>query len=212
MGTAKSKNFTNESIKDSLITATVWANLTQFLRIIVITLVLNWQFGLKLFIPISGMLLFLLIVILWDRLKKKDPKSAKSDGAKDKELDSVKINFKSPFTFKPAITFALLFMFVTIFTKIALYFVGNSGFIISSIISAISGLDAITINTVNFAGKIVSYELGMVVLVIAACVNLFIKMIFVSSTADEYFSKKMNWIFMLTVIIGIVLMFATILI
>ncbi|GAB4162443.1 MAG: MgtC/SapB family protein [Candidatus Dojkabacteria bacterium] len=203
---AASKEVTSKVAKNRLIYATILANLTSFFRIVIIALVINVELGMRVALPMitMGIFLFIWFVVSNSINKRRQSKD-------DKTTDIVKnskfgFSFETPFSFKPALIFMLLYLFVILFTQIAYYFLGDSGFIVSSMISSLSGLDAITINTSVLAGTEVTFELGIIVLVVAACVNLVVKVVFSMLFGDKYFIKKIAWLFLITILLGISMM------
>lgn len=76
------------------------------------------------------------------------------------------------FNIIPALKFAGIYMLVIFLSKIGLEFFGSSGFIASSAIAALAGIDAVLINTAQLAGKAVSYELAAWTFVLVNAVNL----------------------------------------
>ena len=90
----------------------------------------------------------------------------------------------------PALKFALLFLLIKLITKFSLIVFGNSGFIISTILGAVTGLDAITINTAELAGKTITFQTGVVTLILANAVNLLSKAGYAFAQGSRPFAKK----------------------
>jgi uncharacterized membrane protein (DUF4010 family) len=107
------------------------------------------------------------------------------------------------FSLMPALKFALLFLFIKIVTKFALIIFGNSGFIISTVLGAVTGLDAVTINTAELAGKTINYQTGVITLILANAVNLLSKSSYAFAQGSRDFAKK----FFISVIIIIIFSF-----
>jgi len=116
----------------------------------------------------------------------------KRDDKKLENLIETKENLKKDklFSLVPALKFAILFMFIKIATKFALIIFGNNGFIISTILGAVTGLDAVTINTAELAGRTISYQTGVIALILANGVNLFSKSIYAFAQGSRPFAKK----------------------
>jgi uncharacterized membrane protein (DUF4010 family) len=107
------------------------------------------------------------------------------------------------FSLLPALKFAILFLFIKIITKFALVLFGNNGFVISTILGAITGLDAVTINTAELAGKTISYQTGVIALILANSVNLLSKSVYAFTQGSRPFAKK----FLISVLIIIAFSF-----
>jgi uncharacterized membrane protein (DUF4010 family) len=97
---------------------------------------------------------------------------------------------------------------MTTFAHIAF---GDSGFYVSSLISAMSGLDAITMNTASLAGNVITVEVGVLTIVSALIANLLIKIGFVSAFGSRYFKKWINIVFFLSSIVGLLVVYKDIL-
>jgi len=113
----------------------------------------------------------------------------------DKKIENLvetKENLKKDklFSLMPALKFAALFLFIKIVTKFALILFGNNGFIISTILGAVTGLDAVTINTAELAGKTISYQTGVITLILANGVNLLSKSGYAFVQGSRSFAKK----------------------
>lgn len=201
----KDKNFNN-----ALVHAAILANMTSFIRIFLVAAALNLSLAIDVALPMFVMSAFLLGWYLLGRGVLHKGKIKKSDEAKvKKSLDRLGISFSSPFSFGPALAFGGIYVLVLIFTKLALYYLGGGGFILSSMISSMSGLDAITVNTATLAGSEISNELGALVLVLAASVNLAVKALFAAIIGNRYFKGKIFVLFLITIVLGIGTLVAT---
>ena len=185
---SKSKDVKDTQIQDTFVVATILANLTSFWRILLVALIFNAALAERIFIPMVVMSGVLTLFVIF--LNKKDKNAQFHDFTTD-------MSYKSPFSIGPALRFAILFFFVSLFTKIGHLLMGNSGFVLSSMISAFSGLDAITINTASSVGSIITMDVAVLTLVGAAIANLLIKIFIVIFSADGYFRKKVNGSFLL---------------
>ena len=116
----------------------------------------------------------------------------KREDKKSENLTETKENLKNDklFSLMPALKFALLFLLIKLITKFSLIVFGNNGFIISTILGAVTGLDAVTINTAELAGKTISYQTGVVTLILANAVNLFAKSGYAFTQGSRPFAKK----------------------
>jgi uncharacterized membrane protein (DUF4010 family) len=75
-------------------------------------------------------------------------------------------------------------------TKVALLYFGNSGFLITSAIGALAGLDAVMINTASLAGGQISMELAAWTFVLVNAVNLIGKLVYSVIQGSREFAVK----------------------
>ncbi|MFA6081484.1 MAG: MgtC/SapB family protein [Patescibacteria group bacterium] len=179
-----------------LTSAAIFANLSSFLQHFVLLASVNLIFLSKNLIYIFSISVTAVILAFYF-LKKEDKKS--------ENLIQTKENLKKDklFSLMPALKFALLFLFIKIVTKFALIIFGNNGFIVSTILGGVTGLDAVTINTAELAGKTISYQTGVLTLILANSVNLLSKSGYAFAQGSRDFARK----FLLSVIIIIAFSF-----
>ncbi len=79
------------------------------------------------------------------------------------------------FALIPAFKYAGLILLVKIFTKACLLFFGQSGFLFSSIIASLAGLDAVLINLADLAGKSFDLKFAVLVFILVNATNLLSK-------------------------------------
>ena len=96
------------------------------------------------------------------------------------------------FSLRPALQFAFIFMMIKLITKTSLLFFGNSGFLASNILGALTGLDAVTINIAELAGKTISFQTGIVAVVLANTVNLISKVMYTFIQGSREFAFKFS--------------------
>lgn len=173
----KSKN-TNR-----LTAAAIFANLSSFIQHFILLASVNLIFLSKNFVYIFSISVTAIIIGLYF-FRKEDKKS--------EDLVKTKENLKKDklFSLVPALKFAVLFLFIKIATNLSLILFGNNGFIISTILGAVTGLDAVTINTAELAGKTISYQTGVITLILANSVNLLSKSGYAFAQGSSSFAKK----------------------
>ncbi|VVA43469.1 conserved membrane hypothetical protein [Candidatus Roizmanbacteria bacterium] len=176
----KSKHSKNT---DRLVAAAIFANFSSFLQLFILIASVNLIFLSKNLIYIFSITASAVLIGLYF-LKKEDKKL--------ENLIETKENLKKDrlFSLVPALKFALLFLFIKIATKFSLIIFGSNGFIISTVLGAVTGLDAVTINTAEFAGKTISYQTGVVTLILANAVNLLSKSGYAFTQGSRSFAKK----------------------
>lgn len=143
--TALTSSFSIESkeykgLSNPLALGVIIACSTMFFRIIFEVLIINSElvYGVFMSLGLMGITGFILVgyLILTGKDDKKSTKKFETD---------------SPFSIKPALKFAFLFLFITFFSKLFTLIYGNSGIYILSFISGITDVDAITISLLTLA-------------------------------------------------------------
>lgn len=190
--------------QDALIVATLLANAIQFLRTLFLAAALNFMFAGRIALPLVFMALF--FVIWYFRLSRETYKTL------DKGQDYLDLNIKSPFSIVPALAFGALFISVEFVSTLVLYWVGNSGFMVTSVIVAFTGLDAVTITASKFAGDIVSLEIATITMMVAICANMLVKIVFSMISGSKYFKMKILKLFVADIFIGVLVMIMIILV
>lgn len=176
----KSKNTKNTN---RLVSAAVFANLSSFIQLFILLASVNLLFLSKNIIYIVSISISAVLIGIYF-LKREDKKS--------ENLTETKENLKNDklFSLMPALKFALLFLFIKLITKFSLIVFGNNGFIISTILGAVTGLDAVTINTAELAGKTITFQTGVITLILANAVNLLSKSGYAFAQGSKPFAKK----------------------
>lgn len=189
----KSKNIKNTN---RLVSAAIFANFSSFIQMFILLASVNLIFLSKNLIYIISISISAVLIGLYF-LKREDKKL--------ENLPETKENLKNDrlFSLMPALKFALLFLFIKLITKFSLIVFGNNGFIISTILGAVTGLDAVIINTAELAGKTISFQTGVITLILANAVNLLSKSSYAFAQGSLSFAKK----FLVSVIIIITFSF-----
>jgi len=144
----------------ALFAATV-ANSIMFLRILVEILVIRKILIFQLLVPMVSMMVTGLAAALYFWKK---GVSARVD-----------VDIKVPFTLMPALKFGLFFAFVLIASKAALLYLGEAGVYITSVVSGLADVDAITLSMATLAGTAVSQEVAVDAIILAAISNVIAK-------------------------------------
>lgn len=168
--TATTQSLAQESKSQSkmnhLVAAAIVANMVSFVQIAFLIAALSTVYLLSL-LPVLGCMIVACIVLLFYFLKSQDH-SNKSVVKKDE----VKSQAKEIINLSGALKFTGLFLLISIISKIALEFFGNSGFLAATGIGALIGLDAVMINTAQLVGKNIEVQLGVFAFILANFVNL----------------------------------------
>ncbi|KKQ28072.1 MAG: hypothetical protein US42_C0002G0027 [Candidatus Magasanikbacteria bacterium GW2011_GWC2_37_14] len=126
-------------------------------------------------------------------------KTEKKDEAN--KLDTSAEKKGKVFSLMPALKFALILIAVKFVTKICLVVFGNSGFIISSMIASLAGLDAIVINLADMAGKTITFHTALFTLILVSATNMVGKMVYSFIQGKGSFALKLS--LSLAVVIGV---------
>ncbi|MEK7523304.1 MAG: DUF4010 domain-containing protein, partial [Patescibacteria group bacterium] len=175
----------SKSVKNTnrLVSAAIFANFSSFIQLFILLASINLIFLSQNLIYIFSILISAMVLGIY---------FLKKEGKKPENLPETKENLKNDrlFSLMPALKFALLFLLIKLITKFSLIVFGNNGFIISTILGAVTGLDAVTINTAELAGKTISYQTGVITLILANSVNLLSKSGYAFAQGSRPFAKK----------------------
>lgn len=168
------------SFVNHLVGAAILANLASFLQVFLLVGPLNpkWMIFIA---PSILLMVFTAGVLAFIFLKKKEPENQ----VEKQEERPVKI-----FSLMPALKFAGLLIVVKIVTKVCLILFGQSGFIISSVIASLVGLDAILVNLADLAGKTISFQFAFVTFVLVNATNLASKVVYSFLQGTKQFTVK----------------------
>jgi uncharacterized membrane protein (DUF4010 family) len=157
----------NKKIVNPFVLAIVVASSAMFFRIILEVSVLSPGLLNKLLIPMitMGVVGILSVAFFW---VKKDKSS--------KKLEEKMTKLESPFSFKPALKFGAFFAFISLLTKLGVEYMGDSGLYLTSFVSGIMDVDAITVSIADdFVSNKVSELSAVTAITIAAMTNTFVK-------------------------------------
>lgn len=165
-----------------LVSAALLANMVSFVQVAILIGALNGLLLVKL-LPVLGFMCIaaagLLIYFLRVKDEKEEDEKTVIDSARHSIIDIA-----------GALKFALLFLTISVFSKIALEFFGNSGFLIATAIGSLIGLDAVMINTAQLAGNNIDFTLAALAFILANAVNLFGKSFYSFYQGKREFAMK----------------------
>jgi len=172
--------------------ATVVASSMMFLRVLFEVLVINPNLISLLAAPMlsMGVLGIGLGFLAWRTTKVRDV-------GEDLKL-------KNPFSLKPALIFGLLFLAILFVSEIANIYFGSSGIYITSIISGVADVDAITISMAILARDTISHEVAVTAITLAAISNTVIKFFIAMFFGTRKFGYLIGVIFAAIISIGII--------
>lgn len=177
----KSKNI------NGLVAAAVFANLSSFIQHFFLIASVNTILlvkGVPYLISIigSGLIVGLFFFFKSKSVNKKEMKDTK------KEMNSIQI-----FSLKPALQFAIVFTLIKLLSKISLTVFGNNGFLFTTTLASFTGLDAVTLSVGEIAGKIISYQTGVMALIFANATNLMAKTFYCFTQGNRNFAFKFGF-------------------
>lgn len=175
--------------------ATVIASSMMFIRILFEVLVINTSLFWLLILPMlsMGVTGVFLAYIIWKITREKD-------------IDT-DIKLKNPFSLKPALIFGLLFIAILFLSKIADIYFGSAGIYVTSLISGVADVDAITISMALLAKGTVSQEVAVNAITLAAISNTMVKFLIALFFGSRKFGKLIGIIFAVIIIIGLITIF-----
>lgn len=150
---------------NTLVGAAILANFSSFLQMFILIVSVAPSF-LAASMPMLLSLSLGALAAAWFFLRKH---------TKDDSNEAVAESESSLFSLAPALKFAALFLVIKIMTKALLILFGEGGFIAGSMIAAVTGLDAVTINVAEASGSTISASLAVFTLIAANAVNLLAK-------------------------------------
>lgn len=186
--TATTQSLAQQSKKSKtinrLVAAAIFANLASFFQIFVLIAPIN-----GLFLAKSTPLVFAIIIsaALAGLFFLKRKEVAIQENLKETKE---KLQEDEIFALNPAIKFAFIFLLIRIATKTSLVLFGDSGFLATSALASITGLDAIIINLSELAGTIISFKTGVLALILANAVNLISKTFYCVTQGKKEFALK----------------------
>lgn len=192
----KSRNNKNT---DVLLSGAVLANFVSFIPIAFLLITLNPGLFFA-FLPILAVISITALVIGLYFLYFK--KSSKMQADEDKESQKRHI-----FDLNSALRFMGLFLVINIASKLSLEFFGNSGFLTTTALGSLAGVDAVVINTAQLAGGRIDLALAVWALVIINVVNLMAKSVYSYVQGSREFAFKFFICMFLIVISGILAAF-----
>lgn len=94
------------------------------------------------------------------------------------------------FSLKPALSFALIFTLIKLFSKISLVLFNQQAFLITTTLASLTGMDAVTLSIGEIAGKNVNYFTAISALIFANAVNLLAKTFYSFTQGKRSFAIK----------------------
>ncbi|MFA5136480.1 MAG: DUF4010 domain-containing protein [Patescibacteria group bacterium] len=174
-----------------LVSAALLSNIASFLQHFLLIASINIVLLLNASAMIGALVFSGIIVVLFF-IRKKDKVSKKQLLDTRKRLDKDTI-----FSLKPALQFAVLFLVIKFLSKASLVLFGSSAFFVTVIFSSLAGIDAISINIAELAGKSIQYSTAVLALMLAHTANLLAKSVYSFILGSRTFA----WYFLISMLI-----------
>lgn len=174
-----------------LVSAALLSNIASFLQHFLLIASINIMLLLNASAMIGALVFSGVIVVLFF-IRKKDKTSKKQLLDTRKRLDKDAI-----FSLKPALQFAVLFLVIKFLSKASLVLFGSSAFFVTVIFSSLAGIDAISINIAELAGKSIQYSTAVLALMLAHTANLLAKSVYSFILGSRTFA----WYFLISMLI-----------
>ncbi|MBI2039749.1 MgtC/SapB family protein [Candidatus Microgenomates bacterium] len=169
---------TSKSV-NHLLGAAIISNSVSFLQIAILISTINFALFLKI-IPTILVMSFMATLI-----------AAYFFNIKEEFADTLGSKLKHRiFNLTSALKFVSLFVVISILSKLTLKFFGESGFLATTAIGSLVGLDAVMINTAQLTQSVIDYRLGLMAFITANAVNLLGKSFYSFILGDRIFALK----------------------
>jgi uncharacterized membrane protein (DUF4010 family) len=152
-----------------LLAAALLANLVSFFQIAILIGSVNAIFLIRLLPTLFFAIVAALGAVLY---------FMKVRESENVEHETMKIKTHEIFNIGPALKFALLFLVISIISKVSLVFFGDAVFLATTAIGSLVGLDAVMINTAELALQTIDIRLAIIAFILANAVNLYAKTIY----------------------------------
>lgn len=191
----------NETTKiNSLVAAAVLANFVSFFPPIFLVGTINPEFLIR-SLPVFMTLIISSFVggIFFFWLK--DSRRSHTEDSQER-ASNTKI-----FALVPALKFAMLYLVIRIVSKIAVELFGQSGFLATSALGALTGIDAVMINTAELAGKAIDFKTGVLAFILINAVNLIAKTFYSFVQGKKEFAFKFGACMLVIILASLVGLF-----
>lgn len=183
--TATTQSLAKQSVAQKrvnhLVAAALVANVVSFIQVAMLLIPINIAFVFKL-IPVFILMIVVAVAALLYFLHFPEKKITRERQQLKKEVKIIDL--------RAALTFAGLFIIVSIISQVALVLFGNNGFLVTSALGAIVGLDAVMINTAQLVGKNIDVTTATIAFIIANAVNLGAKTFYSYTLGAKLFTLK----------------------
>lgn len=169
---------------NSLLAGAIFSNMVSFIPTAVLLITLNSKLFLSFFPVLLGLIISSLVVGIYFLTSSKNSDPKNFDEQKVGEQHKI-------FDLVAALRFMGIFLFINIFSKLALEFFGSVGFLTTNSLGALTGFDAVVINTSQLAGSTINLSLGVWALILANAINLLAKSFYSFLQGSREFAFKL---------------------
>jgi uncharacterized membrane protein (DUF4010 family) len=169
----------------------VLASCIMYIRVLIVILAICPPLFMYLLLPVGSMCL---VGIVSSFIINKMHKDGKPD----------KLNLQSPFAITPALKFAGLLIFILAVANLLVYYLGNSGLYLASLISGLADVDAITISlsSLVLTGAVLA-KVAALGVILAVCTNTLVKIGIVWFMGNKKLAKSLAVAFFFVILAGI---------
>lgn len=155
-------------IVNYLVGAALLANMSSFLQVFLLVGPLNGRWLISILPSLLMMIVSsTVLAILFLRKKEKIADTSETETKEGKIFSLI-----------PALKFAILLLTIKLVTKICLILFGQSGFVVSSIIASLAGLDAVLVNLAEMAGVAITFKFALITFLLVNATNLLSKSVY----------------------------------
>jgi uncharacterized membrane protein (DUF4010 family) len=177
----KSKSAGDENY---LVGAAILANQASFFQIFLLVGPLNRNWLIAILPTLIIMIVTATALSLYFLRQKRNSKKESEEGEEKDQSD------QQIFSIIPALQFAGLLTMVKIVTNLCLILFGKAGFVLSSIIASLAGIDAILVNLAGMAGSSISFEFALFTFILVNATNLLAKSFYCYLQGSRSFTLK----------------------
>ncbi len=113
------------------------------------------------------------------------------------------IEFKSPFTLKPALIFTVLFVVVLFLVKIAISYQSSVGVYITSFLAGLIKTDLVTVSVAELSSQGLAEHIAVNSLIIAALTNIGVKGLIAYIFGSKKFAKSLSIMLAISILISL---------
>ncbi len=180
------RSFAKKSMRNKpdylLVSAAMISNLASFYKFFILVGLLNSELFYYSLTFYSSMFLSAAIMALIFLLKNNTEKEADLAETKEKISSRQKI-----FAILPALKFSFVFLAVKLLINISHHLFGQEGLLVSSALTAISGLDALVLTVSEIAGHEIELPIALLALLVANTINMLSKIIICFKNGSKEF-------------------------
>lgn len=186
----------NKKIITPFLLATIIAGSVMFIRVIFEVAVINNSLLSTLFVPMVIMIIFSFIVAGFFYRRKHSDKKAKE------------VELRQPFALKPALIFGLFFALILLVSRIAQLLFGNTGIYVTSILSGLMDVDAITLTMAALSRDgAVSNFVATTAIMLAVASNTLVKGFMTYFLGNKKFGRMVLLSFVVILAVGMAALF-----